>query len=538
MKKNKAGKIRPIAFYTPFIFLLGMAIYSLTAGMENEKAFVASATNVFNATLLNFGWFYGVASLGILIFIIYLAFSKHGNIRFGGPDAKPEFTYWNWFAMSLCAGIAIGIVFWGVAEPIMQLTSPPESYGFDGFTDKAAIFSLSQIYLEWTFTPYAMYCLCGIASAYTYYNLKRPKTIASTLYPLLGKWSTGKGAQVIDAIIIFALVGGVVVALGEGILQLASGLDYQFGIPATRWVWGIISLIIVVMYTVSSYTGLAKGIRILSDINAKIFIGLMIFVFLVGPTAFILNIGFESVGSYVETLFTRHLFFGAVSGDAFPRWWTLFFFAIWFAWAPITGIFLSRMAYGRTIKEFVAVNMVAPALFGMVWFAIFGGTAMHMEMFQKLGLAEIVSNNGPEIATFAFLGNLPFSQIIIPIFFLTIILSFVTAADSMTSTVALISVEGGANDSQEAPAGVKIAWALIMGLIAWVVISFAKIDGIKMVATIVGVPAAILVVAQGFSLWRMVKSHKGAEIEVCEPLLSASNNKEEVSLTDYSVLPD
>lgn len=525
MKKLNSVKIRPVAFFPPFILLVILSIYSLMAGMKNEEAFVGLMTNVFNAALDKFGWFYAAASLGILIFVIFLGCSRYGKIKFGGPDAKPEFSYWNWFAMTLCAGIAIGVVFWGVAEPIMQLQYPPESFGIEGFSDKAAVFSLAQIFLEWTFTPYAMYTVCGIACAYAFYNMNRPKTISSTLYPLLGKRALGTGAQIIDAIIIFALVGGVVTSLGEGILQLGSGLSYQFNIPPTRVVWAVISVLIIVMYTISSYTGINRGIRILSDINAKIFVGLMIFVFVVGPSTFILNLGLESIGSYVETIFTRHLFLGAVNGDQFPRWWTLFFFAIWYAWAPVTGMFLSRMAYGRTVREFVAVNMVAPAIFGILWFSIFGGTSIHMQLFQNIGLAEIINEQGVEAAMFAFLGYLPLAKIIIPIFFVTIVLSFVTAADSMTSTVSLISTSEE-TENQEAPGVIKIAWGIVMGLIAWLVVSFAKIDGIKMVATVAGIPAAFLVVVQVFSVWKMVKNHKEGEVFTSE--------EDDVDLTHFS----
>lgn len=508
---KKVAKIRPVAFYPPFLLLLAIAIASLTMGLNNEEAFVQSMQNVFNATLDNFGWLYAAGSFVILLFVIFLGVSPYGKIRFGGDDAKPEFSYWNWFAMTLCAGIAIGIVFWGVAEPIMQLAYPPESFGIEPFSDKAALFSMSQIFVEWTFTPYAMYVICGVAAAYAFYNLKKPQTISSTLYPLLGDRALGIGGQIVDAIVIFSLVGGVVTSLGEGILQIGSGLDYQFGIPPSKLIWAIIAVIVVATYTVSSYTGIKKGIRILSDQNAKIFIALMVFVLIVGPTRFILDLGVESTGTYLQELIPRHLFLGVINGDPFPRWWTLFFFAIWYAWAPITGMFLARMAYGRTIREFILVNLVGPAVFGMIWFTIFGGTAIHMEIFQGLGLAKVVDNQGVEAAMFTFLGHLPLAKIVIPIFFITIILSFVTAADSMTSTVALICARDESIEEQEAPALIKILWGVVMGVIAWVAIAFARIDGIKMTSTIAGVPALLLVLTQMVSIWFMVRNHNKVE---------------------------
>lgn len=502
-------KIRPLAFFPPFILLIILAFYSLTAGMKNEEQTVKVMSDLFNMALDNFGWFYALLALVVFFLTSYLACSsKYGNIKFGGKEAQPEFSYWNWFAMTLCAGIAIGIVFWGVAEPIMQFQSPPESFGIAPFSNEAARFSLAQIFLEWTLTPYAMYCVCGISCAYAFYNMKTTKTISSTFIPLFGDRAKGKGGELIDAFIIFALVGGVVTSLGEGVLQVASGLESQFGITSNRISWGVISLLMIIMYTISSYTGIHKGIRILSDINGKLFFILIAFVIVTGPTIFNINLGLESFASYVETFFSRHLFLGGLNKDPFPRYWTLFFFAIWYAWAPVTGMFLARMAYGRTVRQFVLMNMVLPAAFGMVWFTFFGGTAMHMEVVQKLGIAKILNDRGVEAAMFAFLDFLPLAKITIPLFFAAIILSFSTAADSMTSTVALMCTQPEAVEAgEEAPAIIKISWGIVMGLIAWMVITFAKIDGLRTVVTLAGAPAALVVMFQAMASYKMLHEH-------------------------------
>ena len=502
-------KIRPLAFFPPFILLIILAFYSLTAGMKNEEKTVEVMSNLFNLALDNFGWYYALLALVIVIMTIFLACSRYGDIKFGGKEAKPEFSYWNWFCITLCAGIAIGIVFWGVAEPMMQFQSPPKALGILPFSDEAARFSLAQIFLEWTFTPYAMYCVCGISCAYAFYNMGTPKTISSTFIPLIGDKVKGKAGQLIDAFIIFALVGGVVTSLGEGVLQVASGLESQFGIPSNRITWGAISVLMILIYTISSYTGIQKGIRILSDINGKLFFLLIAFVIVMGPTIFNINLGLEATASYIETFFSRHLFLGGLSKDPFPRYWTLFFFAIWYAWAPVTGMFLARLAYGRTVREFIMMNMVLPAAFGMVWFTFFGGTAIHMEVVQKLGLAQILNDKGVEAAMFAFLGFLPIAKITVPLFFVAIVLSFSTAADSMTSTVALMcTVPEAVQDGEEAPAVIKISWGLLMGLIAWMVITFAKIDGLRTVVTLAGAPAAVVVMFQAISSYTMLRDHK------------------------------
>lgn len=500
-------KIRPIAFFPPFILLIILALYSVTIGLKNEARTVEVMSSLFNLALDKLGWFYALAALCICILSIFFIFSRYGDVKFGGKDAVPEFSLWNWFAMTLCAGIAIGVVFWGVAEPVMQFSNPPKSMNIIPFTEEAARFALAQIFLEWALTPYATYVVCGVSCAYAFYNMNEPRTISSAFVPIFGEKIKGTWGQVLDAFIIFSLVGGVVTSLGEGVLQVASGLESQFGIPSTRMSWGIISLVIVAIYTISSYTGINRGIRILSDINGKLFFLLLAFVAVVGPTIFNINLGLEALANYIETFFSRHLFLSPINNDPFPRMWTLFFFAIYYAWAPVTGMFLARMAYGRTVRAFTIMNLILPATFCIVWFTFFGGTAIHMEVIQKLGIAEILNSKGAEAAMFAFLEFLPLAKITVPLFFIVIVLSFSTAADSMTSTVALMCTRQEAvEEGEEAPAPIKLAWGIVMGLIAWLVITFAKIDGLRTVVTLAAAPAAIVVVLQAVSSYKMLKN--------------------------------
>ncbi len=517
MKETKA-KIRPIAFFIPLTAIIAVAVVSIITSMQGEDALVIAIENLNNAAMAKFGWLYNSCALACLVFVVWLGFSKYGKIRFGGADAKPQFSYWNWFAMTLCAGIAIGLVYWGVAEPVMQLAYPPESYGIAGFSPQAATFSLSQIFMEWTLTPYAIYSVCGILSAYTIYNLRKPTSIAATLTPLFGeKMEKGVWSQVIDAIILFSLMGGVCTSLGEGILQVAGGLEYVFGISPRLFVYGTIALVIVAMYTLSSYTGLKRGIRVLSDINTKIYFVFLVFLFVVGPTTFILNIGFESLAEYAETIFSRHLFLGAVTGDQYPYWWTIFFFAVWFAWAPVTGMFLAKLAYGRSIRDFVIVNMVAASGFGIIWFTVFGGSAIYMQLFDGFDISGIIDSMGSEVATYAFLQQLPLGGILIFIFLFMLVISFVTAADSMTSTASNISVSEDmdmSNGNQEAPGYIKLIWGISLGLVACLLVNFANITGVKAASTLAGMPAVLVVLLQMFSLGKVLKKHGKRELRL------------------------
>ena len=499
--------IRIYAFLPPFVLLTIAAAYSLVIGMRNETKAIAFLSHLFDMALDTFGWFYALAALLVCLLTLFLMFSRYGDIKFGGPDAQPEYSYWNWFAMTLCAGIAIGVVFWGAAEPVMQFMNPPKSLGITPFSEEAARFSLAQIFLEWTLTPYAMYTVCGISCAYAFYNMKAPRTISSAFIPIFGERMKGFWGQILDAFIIFSLAGGIVTSLGEGVLQVASGLDSQFGVPSTRVSWGIISLLMIAIYTASSCAGIKRGMRFISDINGKLFFVFLGFVFIVGPTIFNINLGLEALANYIESFFSRHLFLAPISGDSFPRIWTLFFFAIWYAWAPVTGMFLARMAYGRTVRQFAVMNLLLPSAFGMVWFTLFGGTAIHMEVVENLGIAKILSEKGVEAAMFAFLNFLPLAKITVPAFFVVIVLSFCTTADAMTSTVAMMCTTSDAmKGEEEAPVMLKLGWGVVMGLIAWIVITFAKIDGLRAIVSLAAAPAALVVVLQAIASYRMLKN--------------------------------
>lgn len=494
--ENKQKRINHWVFWPPFILMLATVVLNFA----NYDLFTKFMNNAFSWVANSFGWFLYLTVLISVILLAVIMFSDVGNIRFGGKNAKPEFGTWNWFAMSLCAGIGTGIVFWGVAEPITHFAAPPASLGIEPFSEPAALFSMSRAYLHWTISPYAMYVICAIPIALAYYNYKQPLTVSSSLYFLIGDRCRGSVGKIVDIICLYAIVGGVAGSLGTGLLQIGSGVEFVSGIKAGPFIWAVIALMIVLAYTISSYTGLNKGIRVLSDINTKVFIAVMLFVLIVGPTAFILKIGVEGLGLYLGQFFEMSTFLSSVGGDQWPTWWTLFYWAIWFAFAPIVGLFLVRVTYGRTIRQFIAVNLLLPAVFGMVWFAIFGGTAIEMQISGTMDLWGSINANGVENAIYVFFSSFPLGVILVPIFLFTICISFVTLADSMTTCVAGMSTEGLSMTDNEAPLYLKAVWGVLMGAVAWVMICFAGIDGVKMVSTLAGLPIAFLMFIMAVSV--------------------------------------
>lgn len=402
----------------------------------------------------------------MFVFIIYLIFSPTlGKIKLGGPDAEPELNYWNWFAIALCAGIAIGIVFWGVAEPLMHFHQPPEIAGVEGASPGAAIEALSISFLHWSLHPYALYAVIGLTVAFATYNLKLPFKISSVFYPLIGDKIHSFTGNLIDAIALFAIVGGVVTSLGLGTLQIAGGLDYIWGFPGGNLSYILIIIGVTFIYTMSSYTGLQRGIRFFSDNNAKLFFGLTIFLFIMGPSVFLLDLSIESIGQYIANIIPMS--FWTDSFETSGGWgggWTIFYWAWWIAFAPIVGMFLARISYGRTIREFLVVNVIAPASFGIIWFTVFGGNAIYLDKYMGAGLIEQIGSYGEEISMYALLENFPLAGITLPIAVLMVAISFVTLADSMTSTMALMTAKNYSPDEEsEAPAPLKIFWGVLMG---------------------------------------------------------------------------
>ena len=504
MKETKNKRLNPIVFWPPFLLLLGAVIYSFI----DSGGFAAAMNKTYEWLGLKFGWLFLLIGLFIIVLLAVIFCSKAGSIRFGGKDAKPKYGFWNWFAMSLCGGIAIGIVFWGVAEPITFLATP--NNGIEPFSGEAVRFAMSQSYFHWTLIPYGMYALATIPIALAVYNYGQKMTISSGLYFLLGDRCNGVFGNIVNAVSLFALVGGISTSLGFGLMQIGSGVSYTTGITPSPFLWAIIAALIIGAFLTSSMLGIDKGIKWLSDQNLKLYIIVLVFLFIVGPSVYILNLGVESTGAFVTTFFEKATYLGTYNGEDWSRWWTVFYWAVWFAYAPVVGIFLTRLCYGRTIRQFLAVNLIAPSVFCMIWFTIFGGTAIDMQLSGTFDLWNALQTTGTESAVYAFFSQLPLGNILIIVFLIVICTSFVTMADSMTYVAAVMSTSGFHHE-EEPPQFLKLTWGIIMGVLAWVMISFAGLDGARMLATISAFPILFLMI---LLLFAAIKGLFATEIRV------------------------
>ncbi len=513
MSKEKISIRKPV-----FITMLILYAAVIIVGLVSPASFSAAEGAIVNFAASWFGWLYDITAIVLTAICVWVLFSKKlGSIKIGGENAKPTMSKWSWFVISLCGGIATGIVFWGIAEPITHFMSaiPYAHDVYEPGTAKAALYAISTTYLHWGPVLYAFYCVAGIGIGIAVYNMKLPYRVCSCLYPILGEKAMGAIGTVVDILCIFGLAGGVSASLGVSAMQLGAGLGILTGLTPTNMVWALILMTIVITFIISSYTGIGKGVRFLSDKNAKIYFGLMIFVLLFGPTKYILNMATEAMGFHIQNFFVQSTYLDTFAGGMWPTWWTINYWSFMIAYTPLIGMFLAKIAQGRTLKEFTLYNFLLPGGFGLLWFGIFGSASIHYET-NGGGIWDSMQELGTESAVFAFFENLPLSNILSALFMVTAFLSVVTLADSMTTTISSLTIKAKNAATVEPPATIKIFWGVVMSALALINIITANnvgevsgINATKQLAIVCAFPLLFVVVAMIVSTVKMlVQYHK------------------------------
>jgi choline-glycine betaine transporter len=487
MKQEKAVSLsvnKPV-FFIPLLLLVLMVVVSLV----NSAGFLAGLNSVTSLILNNFAWLFNLTTLSCVFTVVIVYFSPLGKVRIGGSKATPILSRLNLVWVTLCTTIAAGILFWAAAEPMYQMYGPAAMEGVEPGSPEAAVFAMKTMFLEWTWSPYAIYTLATVLFAFVFYNMKKQFSIGSALVPLFGD-GVSKFNTPLDIICLFALVAGMASSLGTGTLTLAGGVERMFNISSTPLSWGIIILVIVATFIVSSISGVTKGIRILSDINAKVYMLLLAFLLLFGPTRFMLNVAVDSYGAYLSDFFRLSLATGEIFNDGWAKGWPIFYWCNWLAWTPITAIFLGRILRGYTIKEAIIINFVIPSLFSTIWMGLFSTASIYFEM-QGNNFRALLDSKGPEAVVYALFDKLPIPMLIIPAYLFIVFISFVTASDSNTTALAGLCTKGVHVEAESLP-WMKIVWGLTIGLVTWILISAAGIDGIKSASNLGGFPNMFL----------------------------------------------
>ena len=446
----------------------------------------------FNFLSTKFDWFYlGTMSL-FVIFAIWIAISKYGQIKLGEDDSKPEYSFVSWFSMLFSAGMGIGLVFWGVAEPLNHYINPN---GIEGATEAAKNFAMMKSFMHWGLHPWANYAVLALALAYMQFRKGKPGLISSVFIPLLGE-DVVKGwiGKLIDILAIFATVAGVATSLGLGTLQINSGLNFLFGVPETSLVQILIVVTVTVLFMLSAVTGLDKGIKFLSNLNVSIAAILVILAIIVGPTALIfMNLG-EGIILYAKDLIFDINPFG--KGEWYG-WWTVFYWAWWIAWAPFVGTFIARISKGRTIREFIIGVLLAPTLASLLWFATFG--TLGIAAGAEVGAEAIMKT---ETALFVVMQNYPLGGAVSLVAVILLCTFFVTSADSATFVLGMMSSDGDLNPTTKR----KLVWGVIQSTLALTLMLAGGLSMLQTVSIVAAFPFAFVMIGAMVSIYKALKS--------------------------------
>ena len=484
-------------------FLISVLLISLITAMVSLNSDISESFFLDLQTFLSkyLGWMIIILANGFVIFSIFLIFTKYKDIRLGGPDAKPTYSYVNWIAMLFSAGLGIGLLFYGVAEPIMHLNSYP------GMTDDDISYNAGKAIglanLHWGLHGWAIYSSLGLCFAFASYNKKLPFRVSS----LLGsKIANNKPlAILIDIIAILTTVFGVTTSLGLGTVQISSGLSHVFGINESFLNQIIIITIITLIGLISVCLGLDSGIKKLSQVNMILATTLMVFIFVFGPTVFILNALIQNFGSYINNLIESATWTEVYQSSSWQNGWTLFFYTWWFAWAPFVSLFIARISFGRTIKEFIIGVLFVPSLIVFLWMGIFGNAAIFQVINETSQINDIVNNNYT-VALFALFDVYPISKIASIFSLILIVTFFVTSSDSGALVASMLSSKSQTSINDDSPIISRVTWAILLGILAGVLLFAGGLTALQTSVVILGVPFSIIVV---FACRHFYKSLEG-----------------------------
>ncbi|RNF38900.1 BCCT family transporter [Planococcus salinus] len=488
---NKATQVFWYAIAISIIVVLWGAI-----APENLESFTSTVTGNLTA---RFGWFYLLLVIAILVFCVYMMFSRFGNVKLGKKDDVPEFSRLSWFAMLFSAGMGMGLVFWTTAEPISHaFTSSPLA---EEGSNQAVQDALKYSFFHWGIHAWAIYGIVGLVLAYFKFHRGTPGLISATLTPLFGhKLMKGPLGKAIDVLAVFATVVGVAATLGFGSAQITGGLSFLFGTPNNFMVQLIVLTVATALFIWSAWSGIGRGIKYLSNINMGLAAVLLILLFIVGPTMYIVNMFTHTLGVYITDFFRMSLRLAPMNEDnrSWINAWTIFYWAWWISWAPFVGIFIARVSKGRTVKEFMFSVLLLPSLVCFIFFSVFGVSALQLE---QLGTATI-STFTLETSTFGVLAEYPLGTFMSILTIFVIAIFFITSADSATFVLGMLSTNGTLNPSNS----VKITWGLIQSSVAAVVVYFGGTQGLQNMLIIAALPFALVIILMGISFLKDIQT--------------------------------
>lgn len=455
-----------------------------------------------------FGWTYLVVTLAILVFLVFLAFSPAGDIRLGKDTDRPEFSTPTWFAMILSAVMGIGLVSYGVAEPISHLAAPPHGLA-EPNTPDAAVRALQYSYFDWGLHAWAIFAVFGLAIAYSTHRKQRRALVSQLFVPLLGDRVNGPIGKAIDVLAVFATLFGTTTSLGLGALQVNNGLGTLFGIPVNSVTQVLIIAAVTAVFTLSAVTGVSKGIKFLSQGSSLLAVALFVFMLVVGPAVFIANLYIESVGHWATDFFRMSLQGTAFGGLAWMQVWTYFMMAWWVSWGAFVGVFLARISRGRTIRGFIVGVLVVPSVVFFTWFTVFGGTAIHLDLFEGGDIAQQTSAD-INSAFFATLEHFPLSEVTSVVAILLVVMFFVSGADANTYVLSMMTSDGSLTPRRS----VLVLWGVLTGVTAVALMLAGGLTALQNTVIVTSLPFLVIIAGLAVSFWKELGADRKEKSDV------------------------
>ncbi|WP_263120503.1 BCCT family transporter [Cellulomonas sp. RIT-PI-Y] len=484
--------IAPAVFWPAALIVAAVAGLTIAFPEPAERVIGAIQTHV----VAGFGWYYVLLVAGFVAFSIWVGVGRWGDITLGQDDDEPRYGLGTWFSMLFAAGMGIGLVFWGVAEPLSHYADPKP--GVDGTPVQLAQAAMTQTYLHWGVNAWAIYVVVGLGLAYTIHRKGRPVSIRWALEPLLGDRVRGRLGDVVDVTAVVGTVFGVATSLGLGVLQIAAGLEHAGIARASIGLQVVLIIVVTAAATLSVVSGLDKGLKWLSNINVSLAGVLMVLVLVLGPTLFLLREFVQSIGNYLSSFLSLTFNVSAYSGAEGEAWqasWTTFYWGWWISWAPFVGVFIARISRGRTVREFVGGVLLVPTIVTFLWFSVLGGSALYQELFGGGGLVGPGGEVVPENALFDLISGLPGGAVLTIGAIILIALFFVTSADSGALVVAMLSAGGHPDPG----ARLRVIWAALVGILAIALMLAGGLTALQTAAILIALPFSVVMIGMVFA---------------------------------------
>lgn len=484
MVKKYLGDIDSPVFWVSLIALVVAIIFGVVVPdrlaeiLNNAQAFIVH----------NFTWWYMLVIAGSILYIIWLALSRYGNIKLGKDSDVPEYTTFNWIAMLFSCGIGVGFIFWGVAEPLYHFMDTP--YLAESGTPEAAPVAMQITLLHWGVHGWVCYSVIGAAIAYSTYRLGNPLRFSYALEPLLGQSAHGFVGKLVDFLAVFATVAGISTSLGMGVISIRYGTTSVFGIEMTEFYVVIALIVLIAAYTISAMTGLNRGIKYLSIVNVWLAMFLLAFVFIMGNTRFFLDLMVDGFGHYLSNFIFMTFYTDPVEQTPWLGWWTVFYWGWWIAWGPFVGGFIARISKGRTIREFIIGVLVVPLAMTVIWFSVIGGATIDAQMTGAVDMwGFITEDTGSGI--YELLSAYPLGSLVAVVVYFNMLTFLVTSADSAAFFISMIISRGKLTPTT----AMRVLWAILLGASAIVLTLSGGLGALQTVSILAALPFSLVVIA-------------------------------------------